>query len=194
MAVVKGALPIALLLGVFWVMGCSGCETTLSRTPPIEILAPSPTAAPTAAPIRLHVVGAVARPGVYTLPAGSRLIEAVEAAGGLTAEADPERVNLADFVRDGQQVYIPRLGATPPPSPTPLGAQPGAGGLKAPLNLNTATAAELEALPGIGKVYAERIVAYRSQHGPFKSSEEIMQVQGIGPACYEQIRDLIVVR
>lgn len=190
----REALPVALVLGVAVAMGCGGCATSLSRTPPIEILAPSPTAAPTAAPIRLHVVGAVARPGVYTLPAGSRLIEAVEAAGGLAAEADPERVNLADFVRDGQQVYIPRTGATPPPSPTPLGAQPDTGGVKAPLDLNSATAAELETLPGIGKVYAERIVAYRTQHGPFKSSEEIMQVQGIGPACYEQIRDLIVVR
>lgn len=160
----------------------------------MEILAPSPTVAPTAAPIRIHVVGAVAQPGVYTLPAGSRLIEAVEAAGGLTAEADPERINLADFVRDGQQVYIPRLGTAPPPSPTPLAAQADAGGARAPLDLNTATAAELETLPGIGKVYAERIVAYRQEHGPFKSSEEIMQVKGIGPACYEQIRDLIVVR
>jgi competence protein ComEA len=182
------------VLGAAVMMLCNACGSLPSGPAPIEIQAPSPTMAPPAAPIRIHVVGAVARPGVYTLPSESRLIEAVEAAGGLTTEADPERVNLADFVRDGQQVYIPRLGATPPPSPTPLAALSGLSNSGGLLDINTATSKELEALPGIGEVYAGRIVAYRAAHGPFKAIEEIMQVQGIGPACYEKIQNLIIVR
>lgn len=182
-----GACGIA-LLAVY------GCAAVSPRPVPVEIVQPSATVAPTTAPIRIHIVGAVAKPGVYTLPAESRLVDVVAIAGGLTAEADPERVNLADFVKDGQQIYIPRQGTPPPPSPTPLVAQNAASAKSGPLNINTATAKELETLPGIGEVYAERIVAYRATHGPFEAPEEIMLVQGIGPARYEQIKELIVVQ
>lgn len=173
---------------------CLGC--TLGRAnsaPPIEIAVPTSTALPTAAPIVVHVVGAVARPGVYTLPAKSRLVDAVNAAGGLAPGADPERINLADFLRDGGQVYVPFLGTPLPPSPTPLNAPLPPGSEARLVNINTATAAELEALPGIGPAYAGRIIAYREAHGPFKAPEEIMQVQGIGPARYEQIAPYITV-
>lgn len=172
------------------------------RPEPVEIVAAateSPTATATASTVVVHVVGAVHRPGVYTLPTGSRLDDAVRAAGGLLADADAARINLADRVRDAQQIYVPLRGETPPPAPTPasVGAS-GAGGaadLKAAagrlLNVNTASAAQLEALPGIGPAYAARIVAYREANGPFRRPEDIQAVSGIGPARYEQIRNLI---
>ncbi|MBC7235445.1 MAG: helix-hairpin-helix domain-containing protein [Chloroflexi bacterium] len=152
---------------------------------------------PTAPPIRVHVTGAVRRPGVYTVLAGSRLIDAVDAAGGLALGADEARINLADFVSDGQQVFVPYLGTPAPLSPTPLSAGRGAaslaGGSVGLVNINTASAAELETLPGIGPAYAQRIIDYREQNGPFVDKSEIMRVNGIGQACYERIVDRITV-
>jgi len=168
---------------------------------PIEIIEPTvvETPTPTPAPIQVHVVGAVRRPGVYTLPPESRLFQAVAAAGGMTEDADQERINLAERIYDGQQVYVPRRGTPIPPSPTPMtaasnsrgGQQPA--GITQKININTATAAELETLPGIGPVYAERIIAYRQEHGPFKDPAEIKKVKGIGQARYEQLKALITV-
>ncbi|MBC7255890.1 MAG: helix-hairpin-helix domain-containing protein [Chloroflexi bacterium] len=183
--------------GLLWVgLLCGACASWQAHSiAPIEIVAPTATASPTAAPIVVHVVGAVNRPGVYTLAAQSRVVDAVNAAGGLAPGADTERINLADFLRDGQQIYVPFAGTQPPPSPTPLSApRDGAAGSIRPVNINTASAAELEALPGIGPTYASRIIAYRQAHGPFKTTEEIMQVQGIGPACYEKIAPYITVQ
>ena len=139
------------------------------------------------------------RPGVYALSPDSRVFHVVEAAGGMTQEADEARVNLADRVRDGQQVLVPAHGATLPPSPTPLAA--GTDGVAvqnahssgARININMASVPELESLPGIGAVYAQRIVAYREANGPFLQTEDIMNVNGIGPACYERIQDQITV-
>lgn len=166
---------------------------------PIAILTPTSAVLATPAVVVVHVVGAVAHPGVYSLPAGSRLAQAVEAAGGLTTEADAAAINLADYARDGQQVYVPIQGASPPPSPTSdsqaitrsSGAVAGADGL---VNLNTATLAELDALPGIGPVYAQRILDYRQAHGPFTNPAQVMDVKGIGPATYARLQDLIVAR
>lgn len=186
----------AALLALAGALSACGPRTTPE---PIAITAPSAaparaTAAPTSGQLIMHVVGAVARPGVYALAVGSRLNDAVLAAGGLTAQADAERVNLADFARDGAQLYVPYRGTPAPPSPTPLSAAAGdaaqASGLT---NINSATAQELEELPGIGPTLAERIVAYRQAHGDFASIEAIQQVTGIGPACFEQIRFLITV-
>jgi competence protein ComEA len=169
---------------------------------PTATSGPTPTTAapsPTPAPLRVHVAGAVQRPGVYILSPDDRLIDAIDAAGGLAINADPARINLADFLRDGQQIFVPYEQTPVPPSPTPLPTpsaatqvdqQPAtAGGL---MNINTASAAELETLPGIGPVYAERIIAYRDEHGPFADPIEIMQVKGIGPASYEQIKERII--
>ncbi len=165
---------------------------------PIQIIDPTPTPTQTPTPILVHMTGAVQRPGVYPLPPGSRLFEAVEAAGGLTSDADPERVNLADRIQDAQQVFIPRLGKTPPPSPTPIAASLSGSTESGQLghgliNINTASVAELDALPGIGPVYAARIIAYREDHGPFPSPAEIVQVKGIGTATYEKIEGRITV-
>lgn len=167
------------------------------RPESITIAMPTPGATSTIALIRVHVLGGVQQPGVYTLDPASRVNEAVEAAGGLSADADAERVNLAEHLADGQQVYIPRRDATPPPSPTPLAQTSDDASTSAPgerIDINTASAEELTSLPGIGPTYAQRIVAYRQEHGPFTAPEEIMQVEGIGSKRYEQIRDLIIVR
>ncbi len=166
-------------------------ETIEIATPTVMARAAG-TSAP--GPLIMHVVGAVARPGVYTLAPGSRLNDAVRAAGGLTAQADVERVNLADFARDGAQLYVPYRGTPAPPSPTPLSASAGDNAQALELvNINTATAKELEELSGIGPTLAERVVAYRQTHGPFASIEAIQQVAGIGPACYEQIKPYITI-
>jgi len=117
----------------------------------------------------------------------------VEAAGGLADDATQEGINLAAYVRDGQQVYIPARGAAAQPESASRSIAPvtDANGL---VDINTATADELESLPGIGATYAERIIAYRQEHGPFTDPAQIMEVKGIGPACYEEIKSLITVR
>jgi competence protein ComEA len=163
---------------------------------PLAILTPSARTTP--AIIQVHVAGAVHQPGLYSLPAGSRLHEAIQAAGGLHEDADAERVNLADYVQDAQQLYIPRQGLTPPPGPTAASGAASVVGTTAVgqrlVNINSASPEELMTLPGIGAVYAERIVAYRQQHGPFGDPQQLMQVNGIGSATYERLKAYITVR
>ena len=135
----------------------------------------------------VHVVGAVRRPGLYRLRDGSRISDAVGRAGGPTARADLTLVNLAAPLADGTQVVVPaRL---------PAAAAPAAGGAAAapagPLHLNTATAEQLDELPGVGPVTAEKIVAYRQKHGAFSSVDELDAIPGIGPARLEQLRELV---
>ncbi len=165
---------------------------------PIEIIEPTMGVLPTEVPIQVHVAGAVRDPGVYSLPANSRLLQAIDAAGGMTADADQESVNLADFVRDGQRAYIPKIGTPSPPAPTAIGvSKAGAGTGKSIgglVNINTATSRELEALPGIGQTYAARIIAYRESQGAFTEPAQIMQVKGIGKVCYERIKTCITVQ
>lgn len=142
----------------------------------------------------VHVVGAVPAPGVQRLPAGSRVVDAVEAAGGATGDADLGRINLAAALVDGQQVYVLRIGEAPPLPP--VGAAAGADGAAAaagdaagaPIDINRASAAELEELPGVGPATAEAIIAHREQNGPFASVDDLLDVRGIGEAKLEQIR------
>jgi competence protein ComEA len=152
---------------------------------------PDPTLppAPTPAPIRVHVSGAVRQPDVYELPAGSIVKDAVEAAGGPIDNADLDGVNLAVELRDQQQVYVPRQGETVPMSPALVGG----GAVSGPVNINTATAAELDTLPGIGPSTAQKIVDYREANGSFQTIEDIMDVPTIGEAKFEGIKDLITV-
>jgi competence protein ComEA len=158
-------------------------STPASTTTPVgEVAETSPT-------VVVSVVGLVARPGLVTLPTGARVADAVEAAGGLLPEADPASVNLAAVVTDGQQIAVgvpgaPAAGGTAAPAP---GAS---GGL---LDLNTATAAELDGLPGIGPVLAERIVEHRTTQGPFRSVEELDDVPGVGPTIAAELADLVTV-
>lgn len=148
----------------------------------------APSFSGAAAEMQVHVDGAVKSPGVYALPAGSRVIDAVEAAGGLTEDARSSGVNLAQVLADGQQVVIPGAGDEVPAvsaSPVSPGAD-GAGGL---VNVNTASAAELTTLDGIGEATAEKIVADREANGPFASIDDLKRVSGIGEKKLAAIRD-----
>jgi competence protein ComEA len=141
-------------------------------------------AADTAATVVVSVVGSVVRPGLVTLPTGSRVADAVDAAGGLLPDADAGSVNLAAVVTDGQQLVVGAPGGP--------GADGGTGAPGAKLNLNTATAAELDALPGVGPVLAQRIVDHRDQ-GPFTSVDQLDDVPGIGPARAAELAELVTV-
>jgi len=141
------------------------------------------------APVRqlvVDVVGAVRRPGLYRLREGTRIADAVAAAGGATAKADPAGVNLAAPLADGEQVVVPARGAVAAPPPA-AGASP-----SAPLDLNSATAEQLDALPGIGPATAAKILAYRQQHGAFHAVEELDAVPGIGPSRIAQLKGLVI--
>jgi competence protein ComEA len=146
----------------------------------------------------VHVAGAVASPGVVHLPAGSRVHEAVAAAGGGTPGADLNRLNLALVVEDAQKIHVPRHGETVPTGPGPPDAGAGAGGAAgaqagSKININTAEAAELDALPKVGPVLAQRIVDWRKEHGAFKSIEELDAVDGVGPKMLEVLLPLVTV-
>lgn len=163
---------------------------------PADPAATGPGAAdPAGAPagrIVVHVVGAVVSPGVVVLADGARVADAIAAAGGAASDADTEQLNLARVLGDGEQVRVPHAGeqlVAPDPGPSPPG---GASGGSTPgggvVNINTAGAAELEALPGIGPALAARIVEYRDGHGPFASVDDLTDVPGIGPAKLEALR------
>ena len=143
-----------------------------------------------AARLVVYVVGAVRRPGLYRVPNGSRVADVVARAGGLTPKADPAGVNLAAPVADGQQLVVPaRLSAAVAAAegaPVPGSAAAG------PVQLSVATVEQLDSLPGIGPVTAEKIVEYRAAHGAFRSVDELDEVPGIGPSRVEQLRGLVV--
>ena len=145
--------------------------------------------AETSSTVVVSVVGLVARPGLVTLPGGSRVADAVEAAGGLREDADAASVNLAAVVSDGQQIAVGVPGAPGVAS----GAPPTPGGGSGAVHLNAASAAELDALPGIGPVLAQRIVDHRSEHGPFQRVEDLQDVAGIGPAILEGLTGAVTV-
>jgi competence protein ComEA len=154
------------------------------------------------------VAGAVVRPGLYRAATDTRVSSLLAAAGGLAPDADPDRVNLAAPVRDGERVYVPRRGEAgappvvagtgggPDPAPPAAGAGPAGarGGAPAgPVDLNRATAAELDALPGVGPTTAQAIIEHRATRGPFTSVEQLADVRGIGPAKLDHLRPLVVV-
>ena len=153
--------------------------------PPIRV---APPARPRVAPgLVVDVEGAVRRPGLVRLPSGSRVADAVARAGGVTRSAERSGVNLAAPVSDGQQVVVPARGSA--------GAAPVAGGAAAaagPVSLSSATAEQLDALPGVGPVTAQKIVAYRTEHGAFHSVDELDAIPGIGPARLADLRGLVV--
>ena len=172
--------------------------------------------------VRVHVAGAVNNPGVYTLPAQGRAVDAIAAASGAAADADLDRVNLAGALSDGVQIYVPHRGETAAPAQIqPNGGTANAGQANAangasqggtqpqpartlipagsaqkgstPVNINTATAEELQSLPRIGPAMAQRIIAWREAHGGFRSVDELDAVPGIGPSMLENLRPLVTV-
>jgi competence protein ComEA len=141
----------------------------------------------------VDVRGAVSSEGVYELPPGARMQDAVAAAGGLTAAADLATINLARRLRDGEIIFIAEI---PPPggSPAPADASASGAGNSAPqarVNINTASAAELETLPGIGEVTAARIVEFREQNGPYRSVDDLIHIQGISARMIDDLRDQV---
>lgn len=141
----------------------------------------------------LHVLGAVVDPGIVELPLGSRVVDAIAAAGGPTDDADLAAVNLARVVVDGEQLRLPAVGEAPPPGAAGAGEVGGAAGSGASadgrININTADAAGLEQLPGVGPAIAARIIAWREQNGPFRSVDELTAVSGIGEKTLDGLRD-----
>ncbi|HHS97126.1 MAG TPA: ComEA family DNA-binding protein [Chloroflexi bacterium] len=170
--------------------GLIGFFTPHPQGPPVAVITPDPTATPlptpTPLPLRVYVCGAVREPGVYRLPPGSLVEDAIRAAGGPTDEADLVRINLARELLDQQQVYVPSVSETTPYPTLSGGVAPTS--TPSRIDLNTATAAELEALPHVGPALAQEIVAYREAYGPFRSVEDLLNVPGIGPSTLEEIR------
>jgi competence protein ComEA len=154
--------------------------------------APDSTATPTAPrTVIAYVSGAVSAPDVYVLPLDARVKDLVLAAGGLTADADPERINLAERIKDSEHVHVPRQGEALDDAATAADT-PGAT-LNGPLDLNTASASDLDGLPGIGESFADRIIEYRTTNGPFTSVEDLQKVKGIGAALFAKIAPLVSV-
>ena len=148
----------------------------------------------------IYLTGEVARPGILEVSPDSRLYEAVEAAGGLTGKADREGVNLAEKLSDGVHVHIPRIGEVNGTVSTAgtEGQQPAVSGnrlsVSAKIDINRASAKELEALPGIGPALARQIVEDRTANGPYRSPEDLLRVKGIGQAKLDKIKEMILVR
>ena len=157
--------------------------------------AEAPEAEPAPSLIKVFVCGQVAREGVYELPEGSRVCDAVEAAGGFTAEADETYVNQADFVSDAQKLYIPAKSEVREMEEKAASSQEDpAGGNDGLVNINTADLAALMTLPGIGQTKAQSILDYRQQNGPFEKAEDLMQVSGIGQASFDKLKMYITVK
>lgn len=163
---------------------------------------PDAVVPPSEAAVIVHVLGAVARPGIVEVNVGDRVIDAIAAAGGTTDAADVARINLARELVDGEQLYVPAVGEEPPagagPGNGPGGAGAGAAGAGGSgaaglVNLNTADAAALETLPGVGPALATRILAWRDENGPFRAVDELLAVAGIGEKTLAGFRDLVTV-
>jgi competence protein ComEA len=186
------------LVGVMAGFALAGMLLFVSRTPAGEPIVLQP--APTKEPIAVHIIGAVPRPGLYEFAEGSRVQDAIDAAGGLLTSANVDSVNLAALLEDGQQLDIPYKagadssnengddalvlpGATEKPDASEAGQDL--------VNINTASAEELDNLPGIGPTIAQRIVEYREANGSFQTIDDLMNVSGIGPSTFENIKELI---
>lgn len=195
---VESSLPLA-PSGAAW-------ATSASTGAPLSA-SPSSTST-TVADLVVQAAGALAKPGVYHLPTGARVVDLVHEAGGFTHRADTDRVNLASPLADGQRIWVPAIGQTEAPDVI-AGSSGGGGGASGgavagsgsgagaavtpadPVDLNAATAEELDALPGVGPATAAAILSYRDQNGPFSSVDDLLEVRGIGDAKLEQLRPLV---
>jgi competence protein ComEA len=186
----RRALAGALLLAALLVL--AGRHLLRAGTPtvppPAPIVAEKRSAA-TSPKLFVHVVGAVRRPGLYRLGEGSRIADAVKRAGGATRKADMSLVNLAAPVSDGVQVVVPRRAAAASQGGAATASTPAS--TSGPVQLSTATLEQLDALPGIGPVTAQKILDYRQENGGFASVDELDAVPGIGPARMEELREVV---
>jgi competence protein ComEA len=195
MPTVSRGRALAYLAVVICLLGLGGKVLLAGRAPesdaPAATLAaieaePVESGAGRTKPLVVHVAGAVRRPGLYRLEEGSRVADAIRAAGGAKRRAALALLNLAAPIADGQQVLVPLRQAGARAAPPFAGAPPG------PVPLNSATLEQLDALPGVGPVTAQKILDYREQHGSFTSIDELDAIPGIGPARLEQLRELVV--
>ncbi len=161
---------------------------TVTVEAPAAVDGATPGPAPSVEVVVLHVLGAVSQPGIVELPLGARVVDAIAAAGGPSDDADLAGVNLARVVVDGEQLRVPRVGEVPVAGSAAPGAAGGAAG-DGRVNLNTADAAALETLPGVGPAIAARIIAWRDENGPFRSVDELTAVSGIGEKTLDGLRD-----
>jgi competence protein ComEA len=174
-----------ILLGLF----LAALVWIIARAPSGEAVTLRPV--PTDKPIVVHITGAVPRPGVYALPQGARVQDAITAAGGFLAEALKTDINLAAPLEDGEKLDIPYIEGGSPVLATPEDEVVVI--TTELININTASQAELETLPGIGEHTAKLIIEYREANGPFLNPEDIIDVSGVGQVTYERIKDLITV-
>jgi len=185
-------LPIIVFLLIVIAIGLVVIYVRWPRTPAGlgSLRAPQGAAAVTTIErgVTVHVAGAVRQPGVYTLRDGQRVQDAIAAAGGATDDADLSGLNLAQRLRDEGYILVPGKSDTPVPA---AGASPAAG---KPLNINSATRAQLEALPGIGATYAQRIIDYRTQNGPFQKTDDLLTFKLIPRSTYDKLKDLIDIK
>ena len=187
---------LAYAVAVLVLLALGGRLLTSGREPPEsrERHARPATLAAEAAPaptLVVHVVGAVEEPGLYELKEGSRVDDAITRAGGAKEKAALELVNLAAPVADGQQVVVPNRGEAASATPAGGGASAGSAPTNGPVHLNSATLEELDALPGIGPVTAQKILDYRTEHGSFSSESDLDAVPGIGPTRLEELKPLV---
>jgi competence protein ComEA len=211
LAVVSLLLAIALCVAGWWALSAKPEVQAAPRMTPVPSASPpggpppSPAASPSAwqppeAPpadtgdvVVVDVAGRVRRPGIVTLPIGSRVADALDAAGGTRGDVDLASLNLARVLLDGEQVLVGVQPAVPPvvsePPPGSSAGPPPA----APVNLNTATQADLDTLPGVGPVTAQAILDWRAEHGGFTSVDELLEVSGIGEVTMEELRPLVTV-
>ena len=181
-AIHKRALIVLFILVsvVSVVVVARGHSQPVIETAPIVIAPPK---------LMVDVAGAVKSPGVYELPANSRVIDAIAAAGGAAAHADTSDINLARIIKDGEQIYVDLVAVT---NSNSIGASTHVVKKKSgPININRATAGELDALPGIGPVLASRIIDYRKANGPFASVDDLQKVSGIGVSKFAQFKSKV---
>lgn len=179
-------LAIVAILALVMIGGVAAFLVRRPETRPIVIVTPTRAPKATAQPLKVYVTGEVASPGVYSLMEGDRVEDALRAAGGATVDADLVRVNLAVRVRDQEQINVPRKADGREPS-----VNVSAPASPSRININLATATELDSLPGIGAVTAQRILAYRQQNGAFNQIEELKDAKLVNSSTFEKIKDLI---
>ncbi|WP_064109084.1 ComEA family DNA-binding protein [Leifsonia xyli] len=195
---VGAAVVLVILVAVVGVLvsaaaqGGSEVPVPTAATATGSAFTPSAGASDAGGKVLVHVTGAVRKPGIASLPAGSRVLDAVAAAGGLTEDADPAAVNLARPVADGEQLVVLRIGEAPPPA-TAAGGTAGAGATGGIVNLNTAAQADLETLPRIGPALAQRILDWRQANGRFAAVTDLLKVSGIGQKLFDGLKDRVAV-
>jgi competence protein ComEA len=177
--IAAGGLGCAVLVSA---VARPGSVASVAR--PVAEASGSPGSPGSSAAIFVHILGAVARPGLYELREGDRVVDAVAAAGGFADGADHAQVNLARFLSDGEQITVPLIGATPPGP---------AGTVNGKVNINTADATALETLPRVGPAMAARIIAWREANGRFTTVDDLRSVSGIGDRTFDALKDLITV-